>query len=261
MGNKVLKSVLQDALEEQIPSSQIDLLSGIEARLSLAKKPAFRKVERSGKARANQFAFSILTSVGVLVIMLITPQGRALAQSILHFFVRTGSDRLPMQSFQTTSAPATITPDPGYIFDQSISEAEQKAGFKAILPRSIPENLSFQGASYEPEHNIVRLFYSYEDTTNGLVLREERFQTNDDCELCGVVGASAEIRIVQVGDVNGEYVEGVWNLTANGPVWVSDPYLKTLRWQKDGMAFELLYMGPPEEVTKEKLIAIAESMK
>src|ERR1051325_596188 len=111
MGNKFLKSVLQDALEEQIPSSQINLLSGIEARLSLAKKPAFRKVERSGKARANQFAFSILTSVGVLVIMLITPQGRALAQSILHFFVRSNSDRLPMQSFQTAPAPTTITPN------------------------------------------------------------------------------------------------------------------------------------------------------
>ncbi len=41
----------------------------------------------------------------------------------------------------------------------------------------------------------------------------------------------------------------------------SDPYLQTLRWQANGMAFELLYMGPPDSVTRADLIAIAESLK
>ena len=64
---------------------------------------------------------------------------------------------------------------------------------------------------------------------------------------------------VQIHGVPGEYAEGVWDLTANGPVWRDDPYLKTIRWQKDGRAFELIYMGM--DADKEQLLAIAESMK
>jgi hypothetical protein len=48
-------------------------------------------------------------------------------------------------------------------------------------------------------------------------------------------------------------------LTDNGPVWRDDPYLKTIRWQKDGMAFELIQMGM--DADRDRLVAIAESMK
>jgi hypothetical protein len=48
-------------------------------------------------------------------------------------------------------------------------------------------------------------------------------------------------------------------LTETGPVWQNNPYLKTLRWQKDGMAFEMIYMGM--ELTKTDLLTIAGSMK
>jgi hypothetical protein len=53
-------------------------------------------------------------------------------------------------------------------------------------------------------------------------------------------------------------------LTDTGPVWESTPYLQTLRWQANGLAFELLYMGDPDEnlgVTKADMIAVAESIK
>jgi hypothetical protein len=96
---------------------------------------------------------------------------------------------------------------------------------------------------------------------NGLVLREERFQTSDDCSLCGLVGASEKIEPVMIGNNSGEYIIGVWKLTDNGPVWEPDPYLQTLRWQAEGMAFELLYMGIPDEVSKADMIAIAASIK
>ncbi len=50
-------------------------------------------------------------------------------------------------------------------------------------------------------------------------------------------------------------------LDDSGPVWQNDPYLKTLRWQLGDMALELQFMGPPDAVTKEDLIAVAESLK
>lgn len=96
---------------------------------------------------------------------------------------------------------------------------------------------------------------------NGLVVREERFQTSDDCSLCGLVGASEKIEPVMIGNTPGEYIIGVWKLTDNGQVWEPDPYLKTLHWQAGGIAFELMFTGIPEEVTKGDMIAIATSIK
>jgi hypothetical protein len=239
--------------------------------------PAIRKRFETGKshlshgdlfmnqslARRYRLAFAFLLALLMVTALLFaTPQGRAWAQEFLQFFTRAKTDSLPVQSWQLTPAQKTTTPDPSSIIDanQPVAEVEQRAGYDILEPAWLPDILSFEGASFEPEHRIARLFYKYVDT-NGLVLREEPFQPTDECELCGVVGASAAVEEVQIGQNKGEYVEGVWKLTESGPVWESDPYLKTLRWQSNGMAFELLYMGPPDSLTKADLIAIAESIK
>lgn len=261
MDNQDLKSILQDALEEQVPASQVNLLSNVQARLVARNTSLLQQGENMNKIRNRKLALSAMAIVALLAVVLITPQGRAFAQSVLHLFTRAESDTLPLQPFQLTPIPEIVTPDSGYMFDKTVIEAGKEAGFAVLMPTFMPKILAFEGASYEPDHHSVRIFYSYNSTTNGLVIREEQFQTSDECELCGVVGASAEIEIIQIGSVTGEYVEGVWILTDNGPVWESNPYLQTIRWQKDGIAFELLYMGPPEDVTKSDLVAIAESMK
>jgi hypothetical protein len=182
----------------------------------------------------------------------------------------------PAARSEPTQAPQTGTgiPDPASILDAGlkVKEVEDQAGFDLLEPAWLPEVLTFAGASFDPDAGIARIFYRYLEPfglrenpdpimTNGLVLREEPFQTTDDCELCGVVGASAAIETVQIGEVWGEYVEGVWKYTDDGLVWESDPYLKTMRWQSDGMAFELGYMGPPDTVTEDEMIAIADSME
>jgi hypothetical protein len=264
-----IKSTLAAIAENAAPDADIDLWPGLKDRLissgwKLNKGEIQMKQRFAQKLYFRWVALAGLAFVMAFAVLLSTSQGRAWAQEvILRFFTRAESDTLPVQPFQLTPIPETTTPDPGFIFNQAIVEAGQKAGFTALVPTSLPEILSFEGASYEPEHKIVRIFYRYTQdagpNTDGLVLREERFQTKDDCELCGVVGASAEVETVQIGDVPGEYVEGVWQLTDNGPIWESDPYAKTLRFQKNGMAFELFYMGLT--INKEDLIAIAESLK
>jgi hypothetical protein len=246
----------------------------IEEQLNLLQPlPSQRFYHRMARAawtpatisRQRAYVVAGLTFLLAAVLLVFTPQGRAWAQDVLHFFTRAESNSLPIQSWQLTPIPENSTPDAGFIFNQAVIKVEQQAGFQVLEPTSLPDNLSFDGASYEPDHNIVRISYrdnqSGPDNTNGLVLRQESFQTADDCELCGVVGASAVVETVQIGSVTGEYVVGVWKLTDSGPVWESDPYLQTLRWQANGMAFEILYMGAPESVTKADLIAIAGNLK
>ena len=246
----------------------------IEEQLNnLQPSPSSRFYRRMARAawtpaattRRRTVAMTGLTFLLAATLLAFTPQGRAWAQEAIHYFTRATSDTVPV-----TPLPSTMTQDPGYVFNKAIAEVEQKAGFDVLEPDRLPvtssgqQLLSFDGASIEPEHNIVRIFYRFalagDEITDGLVLREQRFQTAEGCELCGMVGASALVETVQVGDVTGEYVEGVWKADDSGAwKWTADPYVRTVRWQKGDLALEIQYFGL--DVQKADMIAIAGSVK
>ena len=246
----------------------------VEEKLnSLEPSPSPRFYGRMSRAawtpaaitRWRTYAVAGLALALAVILLVFTPQGRVWAQEVVHFFTRTASDTLPV-----TPLPQTTVQDTGYVFNQAIVEVGQQAGFDVLEPAWLPVDssgqqlLSFDGASIEEQKNIVRIFYRYslggDGLTDGLVLREQRFQVVHDCELCGMVGASAIVQSISIGDGTGEYVEGVWKADDNGEwKWTPDPYVRTLRWQKGDLALEIQYFGL--EVEKADLIAIAESMK
>ncbi|HEX7555535.1 MAG TPA: hypothetical protein VF338_02840 [Leptolinea sp.] len=159
-------------------------------------------------------------------------------------------------------------------FPLTFSEAEKKAGFKLLAPLSLPEVLSFFGARYDPEQKVTMLFYIFNgEGTDGLSISEEMIPATGVTFLGNfIVGDKTDMDKypagtvvgyfdkVQIGKNAGEYVEGVFEGTdCCGWQWKSDPYLKTLRWQMNGKAFELQYMGMSLE--KEDLLKIAAGMK
>jgi hypothetical protein len=265
--NPALQSILSHLAAETVRPGDLDLWPSIRQRLaestrSQAKETPMNTPHKNGlRLRLVGAAASLVL---VLALLFATPQGQALAQNVLRFFTRANSDNLPVQPWQLTPlpTPGTPTPDPESILDahQSVAEVEQLSGYKVLQPSHLPDILTFVGASYQPSQGVARIFYRDVDT-NGLVFAQGPVRTNGSCKLCESVGASAAIESVQINASTGEYVEGVWNLTDQGPVWVSDPYQKTLRWQADGKAFELRYMGQPDSLTKDELIAIAQSIQ
>src|SRR5258708_11317856 len=102
MDSKNLISILQDALEDQMPASQINLLPAVQARLVARNTSLLQQGEKMKKIRTKRLVFSVLTLLALLTVTLLTPQGHTLAQSILQFFVRADSDTLPLQPFQFT---------------------------------------------------------------------------------------------------------------------------------------------------------------
>ena len=272
MKEQELKCRLDEIAQEAFPDT-LHPWSTYQARLQTRDS----KLSMSGFTMKTQInstkTFPLAARVAAIIVLallivsgffMLTPQGHAWAQDIMQFFTRTESDALPVQSWQLTPlpTPGVSTPDPASILDvyQTVGDVEQLAGYKVLQPSWIPDVLSLVGASYQPDHHLVRIFYR-DVETNGLVLKQEPIQKIEDCDLCDKVGASASVETVQIGGVSGEYVEGVWKLTDKGPVWESDPYLKTLRWQANHTAFELGFMGSPDSVSKADLIAIAQSMK
>jgi hypothetical protein len=156
------------------------------------------------------------------------------------------------------------------IFPLTIAEAESAAGFDILEPAWLPESLSFDGAVFESSQwgersqDTVRTFYSFGPrlASNGIVLRQGPIKSIEACDICDLVGNSAQVESVQIGNTTGEYAVGVWKADDAGNwIWSDDPWLQTLRWQEDDIAFELLYMGPPEEITKADLIGIAGSLQ
>jgi hypothetical protein len=428
MDNKNVKSILQDALEEEIPAAQINLLPAVQSHLVAGKTSYLQQGENMNKNRTQRLVLLVLTVIVVLTTSLITPRGRAFAQDILQFFKRADSNVLPLPADQiistegvenipTAEPPAPLisvaeaeksagfnaqelpsvpqgftfagamgnpggisieyqvqgnggqliinestngfmqtewdqapveaisqvkvgdldaemvqgayvvypgetsarwNPDvpiirlrwiedgiwfemakyggvesiayldgPGLIklaesltnnpddpFTLDVKVAESLAGFDVLEPAWLPEALSFKGAAFEAKQwerkqNTVKLFYNFSSEkygpgleSNGIVLTQQPIQAIEECEICDFVGTDAEVEKVQIGNTTGEYVVGVWKADKAGNwVWEYEPYLQTLRWQENKMAFEILYMGPPEEVTKDTLIAIAKSLK
>lgn len=266
MNDHQIRSILKHLSEQKTPGATIDLWPAIQSSLRTSES----NDTRGAQMNVRRKLIPRLAAAIALVVLLfaafftLTPQGRALAQEALQFFTRAESDQLPLQEWQLTPAPTpgTPTPDPADIFDAtaSVQEVEQIAGFDVLVPSWIPDSLQFVGATIEEDQPIVRIFYQYVET-NGLALRQQPIPRSEDCELCETVGASAEVQTVSILGNDGEYVEGVWKLTDQGPIWESDPYQKTLRWQANGMAFELGFMGPPDLLSLNDMIQIAESLQ
>lgn len=158
----------------------------------------------------------------------------------------------------------------------TVAQLEAEAGYAVHLPTQLPETLTLFGGRYEPTSQIASIFYWYNvpglsGMTDGLILRQQPIPQNGACALCSpyivgqytsandtneLIGANAET--VTIGDVTGQYIEGVWVGKESGWSWEPDPYMKRMRWQKDSTAYELTFMGMG--ITQEDMMKIANSI-
>jgi hypothetical protein len=260
MNEQQLRQMLSEKAEELAPSDMIDLWPEIEKRLAAYARSAQRPNRPSHPSLSARAVRVVLAVCLVGLVVLTTPLGRVWAQEFIQFFTRLNTDTLPVQSWQLTPQP-TLAPDPANILEAklSVKQVAELSGLDVNEPAWLPQRLTLVGATYDSPRSLVRIFYRLAES-NGLVLKEEFYSSPDACSLCEEVGASASVEHVQVEDTSGEYVQGVWKLTDQGPVWENDPYLQTLRWQTAGVAYELQYMGPPDAITKADLVNIANSL-
>lgn len=185
---------------------------------------------------------------------------------------------LPVEEAVVEEA-STATEKPIDLYPMTYTEVEEQAGFRVQSPSQLPEYLVFDGAAFDDASHTVILHFRYHDTafpenTNGLRLRQAVIPETGTCPICGfvvgqyngdpksasgeMIGENTVIQSVPIGNITGQYVEGVWYGTEQGWVFDTTSYVKTLRWQSNGMAFELLYFG--EEISQADLIAIAASV-
>lgn len=264
MDDKKIQSILQDALEEEIPSSEIRLWPGIRAHLVAGKHTSDQQGETMNGTqlhRLQRVALTVLMMAALATLAFVTPQGRVLAQNVLEFFRRSDSYERPLPtehipSTEDAAAPTAMPPAPLV----SLAEAEALAGFNAAELAFVPDGFSFLGARVYG--NAIHIEYGVQGGGGNLIItqsRESFIQSEWD-------QAPAEyITPVKVGGLNAEIVQGAYVVYPNGTTakWNPDAPILRLRWVKDGIWLEMAKFGDVEHIKyldREGLIALAESM-
>jgi len=263
MDSRNIKSILQDALEDDVPASQIDLLPAVQSRLLAGIKYHRQQGERMYRTRTRRLAYSVIAFVALLIITLATPQGRAFAQNILQFFTRAESDSFELAPSQivpleTAQAEATAVPPSPLI---SVAEAEAQAGFDALELPSVPNGFEFLGARMYG--NVISIEYQVPGGGGHLIIMQSPDgynQSNWD-----QVPADAVIP-VKIGNLDGEFTQGLFVVYPNdtSATWDPDAPVLRLRWVKDGIWFEMAKFGdvvPIEYLDQAGLIELAESLQ
>lgn len=202
----------------------------------------------------------------------------ALAQQIIQFFTPDEDDELqttiyvqPPIDFEGREEEFRIPP---------LDELVTTLPFTPLFPTVIPDNFSLEIAYLYRESDLLIVHYGCKRSRSiGFSITQQTF---DAAEIAGTigplnVGASAVIETVQIGSMEGQYVEGGWQFGAlptydpNTPViettqtWNNDAPSSMLRWHQDGKVFLLRnarnsHSNSSCALGKDDLVAIAESL-
>ena len=263
MDSRSIKPILQDALEDEVPASQIDLLPAVQSRLLAGRKFSNQQGERMYQTRTKRLAYSMIAFVALLIVTLATPQGRAFAQNILQFFTRAESNSFELEPSQivpleTAQADATVEPPSPSI---SVAEAEAQVGFDALELPSVPNGFEYLGARLYG--NAISTEYQAQGGGGNLIIIQspDGYNQSDWDQ----VPTDAVIP-VKVGGLEGEFTQGTFVVypNATSATWNPEAPILRLRWVKDGIWFEMTKFGdvvPIEYLDQAGMIQLAESLR
>ena len=297
MENKNFKSILEDALEEEIPSSQVNLWPAVKASLVAGRNTSLQQGEKMKpiqSRRIQRVASATVMIIALMIIALITPQGRAFAQRIIFlFFTVTEEKSFLIPTEQVYSVPGIETPVPTYILplqpveataaltkasellDQActslearsvyfcqIKTVEAQAGFDAKELPDDPEGLNFSKATFDSTTKTIDMEFVV--TTGGGYLYLS--QGLGEFPLESKWGKVPADSIEQVA-VNGQYAElasGTFIVYPNetSAVWEPGGTIR-LRWREGNHWFSLTKIGEPypiEWMGENEIVELAESL-
>lgn len=275
MSEKQIQNLIRSLADEKAPGETIDLWPAISKHLQNPEGSPRRNWRFRLRIAGVALGLAVLLTG---VVFLLTPQGQAWAQDTFQFFKKTESNRIPFDSYQATvsarssSTASKATPTLEEVEPTAeqteqieggltIEEVQALAGFVPFQPYWMPEGFEFAEAFYDEETKVVTfMYYRQGNVSTAFGLKQEPFAYLSDCDICSIVGTSADIERVSINGSDGEYVEGVWTGDEGDAIWENDSYMKRMIWRGNGMAYEIIYNGFPAYMLKEDMIEIAESV-
>jgi hypothetical protein len=222
-----------------------------------------RRVSMKQSSKFFKLAIPILVGLILAIGFAATPWGQAFATEVFKLFVHAESDTFSLspEEINRRTNPLSETSVPLAYSALSISELETQLGFDIKEPTVLPDLFSFEGI-HVSERSVD---FVYQCSCGGRDL--EIFQGPLADSNSVKVGVEATIEKIQVGEVNGEYVEGDFVIYpgTEAATWNPKAPVRRLRWVIDEMLFQITSAGGSEGhwgyVNKGEMIAIAEGLK
>ncbi|NIM95405.1 MAG: hypothetical protein GTO18_17045 [Anaerolineales bacterium] len=256
-----IQSILKDLMEEEIPSSQVNLWPAVKADLVAGKQP-FQQGDPMNTVesrRIPRLALAISLVLVLLVIFIATPQGRSFAQSLLELFTRAESTTIPLEDSQILSdepdeTTATALPPSPLI---SVAEAEAQVGFDIAEFSYVPEGFEYLGVRLYG--NNVSMDYMTEGYGHLIIMQSQEGFYESDWDRV----PADDIVPVKIGELDGEITQGTFIRYPgeNSLTWNPDAAFTRMRWVKDDLWFEIALHGDAHQyLDLEGLIELAENL-
>ena len=250
MNHNEIRPILQDALEEEIPSSQVNLWPAVRASLVAGNHQRVQQGEQMKSKRLYRIprlSVVVAVLVALLGVAFLTPQGRALSRSILQFFEQAEDTTMPLQPSQVAtgeldpSAPTAEPPAPLI----TAAEAEAQVGFGVAELPFVPDGFNYLGARLYGD--AVSIEYETQGSAGHLIIVQSPagfIQSDWD-----KVPANTSVR-VEIGELDGEFAQGTFVVYSGETIatWNPDAPILRLRWVKDGIWFEMTKYGDLEAI-------------
>jgi hypothetical protein len=295
MNEALIRNYFHQRAAQAVPED-VDLWPRILSHLDQGAPEAIPARSKPRRQVLRGLALVVLALAALAAGSLAFPWGRAFAQSLFQFFNLAPSDtiQMPAEYYGKNTAPtfpptfeaqlaavplSTVTPQPTASevgpaskdacqdhenfssYPCQVQRAEAKAGFDAKEPPSNLQGYVFTRAIGNGFADTFSIHYEYAGGGSYLNIYENNHGFGEWSS--NPVPAGADLQPVTVHGLPGEYVQGYF---VNYPgstttTWDSNAGIHRLRWQEDGIAFQIEVVGGrPGFETKEDLVALAESL-
>jgi hypothetical protein len=100
MDKKDIQSILQEALENEIPPNGINLWNAVKTNLVVGGYQQGKNLNRTKPRYVSRVALATVIAIALLTFAFTTPQGRAWAQELVRFFTRINSTTVQLSDQQ-----------------------------------------------------------------------------------------------------------------------------------------------------------------
>jgi hypothetical protein len=235
------------------------------------KGTARRLIYLRNKRNSTKYLWGV---AGALLLVLVlgiafVPPIQVIARQIMYSFISAPSNQIEVQVTLTNPDDLYHYSNPDN-FPLAVAEAQKQANFLIKQLSQVPEGMALIGARFDQTSSAVILFYQGDSTQ--LYLTQRLIGNGQDIFS---IGESSSVKNVLVGDTQAELVTGGWKATSTQPAdgtsnppnsvnitatWDDNLPQSTLRWQIDGVAYELRSVGE-NRPSEDEFIALANGLK
>jgi hypothetical protein len=269
MNDKRLTEQLQQLAEDAV-QGEANLWPAVRAQLEA--RPA-ASAHLKGRLAMNTTLFSparrrwvgltLVAGLALAAALLVSPQGRALAQTVWLFFNPAAAQAFDVDAAvgaaEPSSGPTAVAPSfaadtCGADLTCQLAAAEAAVGIDALELPSDVAHLSWTYVEADAASGLIRLGYTA-DGGGGLVLSQSSSDLPTSVWEAVPEGAA---QAVTVNGAPAEYVEGTFVVYAGATeaTWEPTAPLQRLRWSAGGKLYELAKMGDPEALESMDLAAL-----